>query len=151
MKGRGTMFVFSVKTSKTQIFWALVCLVLIAGILLTMALWPDTAPTAAKPIAVASAEDGVTYLKTLGYDVTAGDVQEIQLPETLDGTLSAYMQLLKTAGVDITPFLGKRVKMRTFTVNDMAGVQIHLYTYKDKVIAGDITQNGIPAPLTSKQ
>jgi hypothetical protein len=141
------MFVFSVKTSKAQILWAVICLVLIAAILLTMALWPDTATTSAKPQAVVTADDGVAYLKNLGYEAIPGDVQEIQLPDEMDDTLEKYNALLKQTGVDITPFLGKRVKLRSFSVENMPGTTIHLYTYKDKVIAGDITENGVPRPL----
>ena len=150
------MFVYSCKTNKTQLFWAVVCLLLLGGILLTLTLWPaDAEDTAALPAPALSAEDGVAYLKSLGYTVTAGEVKEVQIPEEFDDTLTAYNALQKTAGFDLTPYRGKRLQCRTYTVENFPGedtVEIHLYLYKEKIVAGDISSTaagGFQLPLQS--
>lgn len=147
------MFVFSCKTTKKQLFWAVVCIFLLIGILLTLVFWPEDTTDTAAPLTAATAEEGAAYLRSLGYEVSGGDVREIQLPDALDETLSGYNALLQQAGLDITPYLGKRVKYRTYTVENHASgaATAHLYMYKDKIIAGDITVNGVPEILKPKE
>lgn len=146
------MFVFSCKTSKKQLIWAVVCVILLIAILLTLAFWPKKATDTAAQLSASTAEEGAAYLRSLGYEVSGGDVREIQLPEEPDQTLSAYNELLKQAGMDITPLLGKRVKYRTYTVSNHpdGAATAHLYIYKDKIVAGDITVNGVPTLLKPK-
>ncbi len=146
------MFVFSCKTTKKQLVWAVVCVFLLVAILLTLAFWPEAATDTAAPLSVATAEEGAAYLRSLGYEVSGGDVREIQLPDEPDQTLSTYNALLQKAGLDITPYLGKRVKYRTYTVENHPDgtATAHLYIYKDTIIAGDITVNGVPTILKPK-
>ncbi len=143
------MFVFSYKTTKKQLFWAVVCAFLLLAIVLTLAFTPQKTTDTAAPQAAATAEDGAAYLRALGYEVTGGDVREIRLPDEPDETLSAYNALLQKAGKDLTPYLGKRVKYRTYTVKNhgSGAATAHLYMYKDTIIAGDITVNGVPEIL----
>lgn len=140
------MFVFSCKTTKKQLFWALVCIILLTAILLTLAFWPDkttaTAAPAAPTATAATADDGIAYLKALGYTATGGDIREMQVPEEFDETLTAYNQLQQSVGMDLLPYRGKRLKCRTYTVTGHPSGQAavaHLYLYKDTVVGGDIS------------
>ncbi len=152
------MFVYSCKTNKTQLFWAVVCLLLLGGILLTLVLWPEDAQdTATRPLTAMTAEDGVAFLQSLGYNVTAKETREVQIPEEFDETLTEYNELQRSVGLDLTPYRGKRLKCRTYTVENFPGedtVEIHLYLYKDKIVAGDISSTevgGFQLPLQPKE
>lgn len=142
------MFVFSCKTTKKQIFWTVVCILLLAVLIVAAVISPEnTADTAT----VTTAEEGVAYLQSLGYEATGGEVREIRLPDRLDGTLAAYNELLRSAGLDLTPYLGKQVQYRTYTVKTEAGdAPAHLYIYRGQIIGGDVTVNGVPKILKPK-
>lgn len=147
------MFVYSCKTTKKQLIWAGVCLILLVAILLTLAFWPENAAKTSRPITAATVDEGVAYLQTLGYTVAGGDLREVQIPEEFDETLSAYNALQQSAGMDLTPYRGKRLKCRTYTVTNYPAadtVEVHLYLYKDKIVAGDISStaaDGFQLPL----
>lgn len=128
------MFVFSLKTSKRQMAWAVVCVLLLIAILLTLALWPETTPTAA----AAENDSGKAFLAALGYTAQDGEVREVRLPDTADATLTTYNALQKTAGMDLSAYCGKTVRLCTYTVTDHpAGEAVaHLYVYKDHVVGG---------------
>ena len=133
------MFVFSCKTTKKQIFWTVVCILLLAVLIVAAVIFPE------------NTEEGVAYLQSLGYEATGGEVREIRLPDRLDGTLAAYNELLRSAGLDLTPYLGKQVQYRTYTVKTEAGdAPAHLYIYRGQIIGGDVTVNGVPKILKPK-
>ncbi len=95
---------------------------------------------------VTTADDGIAYLLSCGYTATGGDKEEIQIPDTVDSTLAMYA---KTAGIDLTPLLGKRIERRTYTVTDHpdGAAVAHLYIYRNNIIAGTLTVNGKLYPL----
>lgn len=141
------MFVFSYKTSKKQLIVTGVCICLLIALLVVLTGLPhSTAPTAS------ANADGADYLKGLGYTVTGGEMREIQLPEHSDSVISRYAAMLQAADMDITPYLGKRVQMYTYTItNHPNGDAVaHVYMYQNKVIAGDITVDGVPTILKPK-
>jgi len=142
VKGVVFVFVFSCKTTKKQLVSLVLCAVLLIG-LLSAALWRENSVSAAK---VTTDDKGVAYLKDCGYTAIDGKLQEIQVPDTVDDTLTAFA---KAAGLDITPLLGKRIQCRTYTVTDHpdGAAVAHLYLYKDNIIAGTITVNGKLHPL----
>ncbi len=131
------MFVFSLKTSKRQMAWAVVCVLLLIAILLTLALWPDATPTTAQ----ADTDSAGAYLTALGYTAKVGEVRTVRLPDTPDETLLTYNALQKTAGMDLLPYCGKTLELHTYTVTDHpAGEAVaHLYLYKNHVVGGDIS------------
>ena len=85
----------------------------------------------------------------------AAEVREVLIPDIFDDTFTAYNALQLQAGLDLSPYHGKRVKCWTYTVRNYPAsdpVQAHLYLYKDRVIGGDISsavQDGFQLPLTS--
>lgn len=129
------MFVFSLKASKRQTVWAAVCLLLLIGILLTLALWPETVtqPTAQ--------DSGTVFLASLGYTAAAGETETVRLPDTPDETLLEYEALQRTADMSLLPYCGKTVELRSYTVADHAAGEAvaHLYMYKNRIVGGDIS------------
>ena len=146
------MFVYAVKATERQILAIVICVVLLA-VMLVLAFRPSAAPTAAV-IRAADNDQRVAYLLSLGFEVDPeGEVREVLIPDVFDDPFTAYNALQQQAGMDLSPYHGKRVKCWTYTVKnypDPAPVQAHLYVYKDRIIAGDISsaaQDGFSRPL----
>lgn len=136
------MFVFSCKTTKTQLTCIALCAVLLVG-MLSAAFWRDSTVSVAK---VTTADEGISYLKSYGYTATGGEKEELQVPDTADSTLTTYAEI---AGIDLTPLLGKKIERRTYTITDHPDgtATAHLYLYKNNVLAGTLTVNGKLYPL----
>ena len=145
------MFILSMKASPKRLFPVLLCLVLILAMLIAGLCFPTsrTMMTAA-PVMGDSDEACATYLTSLGYETVlpAASVREITLPDRFDDTLTAYNELQKQAGFDLSGYAGQRVKYRTYALTDNTG-DIHIYVYKDRIIGGDITIGGNAMPLIS--
>lgn len=147
------MFVCAVKASKRQIVAVVICVVLLA-VMLILAFRPSAASPTAAVIRAADNDQRVAYLLSLGFEVDPeGEVREVLIPDVFDDPFTAYNALQQQAGMDLTPYHGKRLKCFTYTVKnypDPAPVQAHLYVYKDRIVAGDISsaaQDGFSRPL----
>lgn len=143
------MFIYSVKTSKKQLISILVCVVMLIVILLVAIFWPEreASPTSG-PVAAAGEAEYIAFLTELGYEVDPAEksVKEILIPETFDDVFTQYNDLQKTAGMDLEPYQGKRVKCWTYPVVNYPSdspVEAHLYIYKDKIIGGDIASTAL--------
>lgn len=146
MKGVVYVFVFSCKTTKKQLFCVGLCVLLAIGMLSTGALRRQDA----KPTATAFTTDaGITYLQSCGYTATGGTITDIQIPDTVDSTVTMYAQ---TAGIDIAPLLGKTVQCCTYTVTNhpQGAATAQLYLYKENIVAATLTVNGRLYPLEVK-
>lgn len=146
------MFVLSMKTTRPRMLAACGIVTLLAVTVIALACGQKTVATAA----VAPDEGGrIAYLNGLGYEVASGtgEVREVLIPVEFDDAFAAYNQLQQTAGMDLSPYRGKRVKCWTYTVTnvpDDGQILAHLYIYKDKVVGGDISstaQNGFTQGL----
>ena len=133
------MFFVSIKTDKKQLISLLVCLLVLITVVVVSVFRP-MGGTQASAMLTDDAQR-MAYLRSLGYEIEAGaEVQEIQLPAAWDEELTRYNQLQQTAGFDLTPYLGKRVKCWTYTVTNLPEPAVaHLYIFKDALIAGDVT------------
>lgn len=66
--------------------------------------------------------------------------------DEFDEVFTQYNDLQKTAGMDLEPYHGKRVKCWTYTVLNYPGeegVLAHLYIYKDKIVGGDVSSTAL--------
>lgn len=134
------MFVVSVKTNKKQLISLLICLAVLITVVLVSILRPMGDTTTSVTLADDAAR--VSYLRQLGYEVDASaQIEEVLLPDQWDDPLVNYNNLQRSAGFDLAPYLGKRVKCWTYTVTNLPDKQAvaHLYTFRDHLIAGDIT------------
>ncbi len=150
------MFVLSVKTGKKQLLSALVCLAVVAVLATVSLLIPVSDATAVSGVPVISTvvdtgKERVAFLKNLGYEVEeeATQIREIRIPDEPDAALLSYNELQKQAGLDLEPYLGKRVKLYSYRVVGGSGASAaHLYVYRNTVIAGHIdTTDGEKALL----
>lgn len=139
------MFVFSVKTDRKSLVWGLTGVIAVLAAVVVMVSQPaGSRATGGKAIdlCVSTAEERVQLLNDLGHQVSDETVQEIRLPDDPDEELTAYEALQQSAGMSLLRYAGKRVKLYTYTVTNAqtAGkVTAHLYVYRNRVIAGDIT------------
>ena len=153
------MFVVSVKTSKKRL-WALLACVAALLLMVWAAVGHASSPTAANaPVTAEGGSDTkrIAFLRSLGYRVTPQHmaVQEILIPDVFDEETTSYNELQQTAGMDLQPYHGKRVKCWTYAVQgDVSGkeTEAHLYEYKQTIIAGDVAAkeaDGFMRALTS--
>lgn len=139
------MFVFSVKATRKRLIAVLAGFLAVVGIVTLVLCLPTTQSTAGRAVdlKVTSAEERVQLLHELGYEVADETVQEIRLPDEPDAALTAYEALQTPAGLSLLKYSGKRVKLYTYTVTNAqtdGTVKAHVYIYRDRVIAGDITE-----------
>lgn len=144
------MFVCSIKTSKKQILSMLICVVMLIAILIVAVAWPGGESSAQTYSPVTAADDAgrIAFLQDLGYEVTpqGAEVREVLIPDEFDDVFAGYNDIQKTAGMDLEPYHGKRVKCWTYTVTNYPGeenVVAHLYIYKDKIVGGDISSTAL--------
>ena len=100
------------------------------------------------PVAAADDTERIGFLRDLGYEVTpqSVEVREVLIPDEFDEVFTQYNDLQKTAGMDLEPYHGKRVKCWTYTVLNYPGeegVLAHLYIYKDKIVGGDVSSTAL--------
>lgn len=144
------MFVFSVKAEKKHLLAALVCTVVaVTMVVLGLCLPTQSVGGRVTNFKAATAQERVALLNEWGYTVELADetVQEIRVPDEPDEALRTYEALQTSSGLSLLKYSGKRVKLYTYAVSD--GRTAHVYCYRDRVVAGDITANGTQKPLIS--
>ena len=137
------MLIWTARFSKKKA----VCTVIIAGLVMALLIVltgriPDPEP--AQQPELTTNEERVSYLDSLGWQVDPEPVETLQflLPAQLEGTYLAYNELQLTQGFDLAPYCGKQLARYTYTVtnypNRQDGVQVNLYLYENRPVAGDI-------------
>ena len=133
------MFVVSVKTGYKQILTALGCVAVMVVALVTASAMPKSVSVSATT-QVNDVTQRVAYLRAHGCEVveSSEEVREIQLPDQPD---EAILQYCEQIGASFEPYYGKRVRLYSYdTAND---AKAHLYVYRNRVVAGDIEEEGV--------
>ncbi len=136
------MFVVSLALNRRRWLSLGMFLLLAFAISVSFALPPAAISISATERYAATAQDRLSFLRSLGYEVseTAEEVQELHLPDELDATLLEYEALQQTASMSLAPYCGKRVRVYSYSIiNAEEAATAHLYVYRDRVVAGDIT------------
>lgn len=148
------MFVFSVKATRKGLMMALAGAATVIGMVVLALVLPPSQAVGGKPAdrRVTSAEERVALLDRWGYAVEGETVQEIRVPEEGDTALDRYEALQNSSGLSLKEYEGKRVKCYTYTVvGSEPPVKVHLYVYRDRVVAGDVTAaDGTQTALITK-
>lgn len=90
-------------------------------------------------------EDRVAYLQAFGWEPGAAPIieMEVQIPKEFDAAYEEYNTLQKSQGLDLSKYKGKRAMLYTYELNTHpsgeTGVTASLVTYKDRIIAADIS------------
>ncbi len=85
----------------------------------------------------------IEFLNSLGLKVneTAVSVKETRIPQKLTGVYFEYSQIQKDAGFKLSDFCGKAATHYVYILNDNPQKTVNVLVVKDKIIAGDITNN----------
>lgn len=89
-------------------------------------------------------EDVVEFLAQFGWQVDANptEVKTVTIPTEFDKVFSAYNELQKEQGLNLSKFKGKDVQRYTFTVTNYEGydgtVFANVLVHRNRVIGGDI-------------
>ena len=140
------MFVCSVKTSYKQILSLLGCLAVLAVAAVSAAVLPEQAMTVSSA-RVTSSEERMAYLRSLGYEIVedSEEVREVRIPDEPDEVLLQYDALQEGTGRSLVEYGGKRVRLYSYDIAD--GGAAHLYVYRDRIVAGDVENEGEMQPI----
>ena len=145
------MFIYSLKASTIK-FFAVVCVAL-ATLITLIAFIPvaavddNVAASADMDIdytGIKTNEDRINFLAQFGWQVEPDAVEsvEVTIPEEFDKIFTAYNELQKRQGLDLTKFKKKNVQRYTYKITNYDGydgtVYANILVYRNKVIAGDV-------------
>ncbi|MBQ9113014.1 MAG: DUF4830 domain-containing protein [Clostridia bacterium] len=144
------MFIYSLKASTIK-FFAVVCVAL-ATLITLIAFIPiaadDTAPVSGSIdidyTGIKTEEDRIEFLRQFGWEVKPEAVEsvEVTIPENFDKIFTAYNELQKRQGLDLSKYKKKNVQRYTYEITNYDGydgtVYANILVYRNKVIAGDV-------------
>ena len=93
---------------------------------------------------IKSAEDAADFLSQFGWKVDATPIESktVTIPAEFDKIFSAYNELQKEQGLDLSKYKRKEVTRYTFSVTNYEGFEGTVYAnvlvYRNRVIGGDI-------------
>ncbi|MDD6799098.1 MAG: DUF4830 domain-containing protein [Firmicutes bacterium] len=146
------MFVYSFRASTLKFVGVvLLSTVLLIGLL---TLIPSHAPTAASLMysgvskinfsKVKTNEDRIAFLSQFGWTVDSTPVEEkeVTIPDEFDRVFTAYNDLQKQQGLDLSRYRRKKVMRYTYSITnypDYNGtVYANVLVYRNNVIGGDV-------------
>ncbi len=140
------MFIWSVKLNR-NIIWG-ICAALCLSIGAAAAFSPKDASDVLKhsfDTAGKTTEQQITFLQNFGYETEAEPIliEEVIIPSEFGEDYTAYNDLQKISGFDLSKYKGNRAKKYTYRVinyPDFNGEVIaNILVYKGKIIGGDIS------------
>lgn len=145
------MFIYSLHASTIR-FLAVLCLALTALIALVVIVptysQGDSTQVGASVSydysGVKTASDRIAFIEQFGWKVDPEPVsaKEVRIPEEFDKVLSAYNELQRTQGLDLTHYKRKTVMRYTYTLTNYPSydgtVYVNILVYRNTVIAGDV-------------
>lgn len=144
------MFIYSLKASTIK-FFAVVCVALVTLITLIafipVAAVDDVAADGETNInysGIKTNDDRVNFLLQFGWQVDpeAKESVEVRIPDEFDKIFTAYNEMQKRQGLDLSKFKKKNVQRYTYEVLNYDGydgtVYANILVYRNKVIGGDI-------------
>ena len=147
------MFIYSLRASTVKLVGvicvALTVLIALIAFVPTYAISSQTSAGVDQEVnysydKVKSAEDAVSFLSQFGWtvDPTPTEVKTVTIPAEFDKVFSAYNDLQKEQGLNLTKYKNKEVTRYTFTVTNYEGydgtVYANILVYRNRVIGGDI-------------
>ncbi len=145
------MFIYSLKASTIK-FFAVICVAL-ATLITLIAFIPvaavdrDAAASVNADInygGIKTNEDRVEFLSQFGWQVKTDAVEsiEVKIPEAFDKIFTAYNEIQKQQGLDLSKYKEKNVMRYTYEITNYDGydgtVYVNILVYRNKVIGGDV-------------
>lgn len=145
------MFIYSMHANTIK-FFAVICLSLTALIAL-IAFVPSYTSGDSQQVGVDASynfekiktnDDRIAFLKQFGWEVEAFPVKEqaVIIPSEFDKIFSAYNEIQRAQGLDLTSFKKKSVMRYTYVVKNYPNydgeVYVNILIYRNVVIGGDV-------------
>lgn len=147
------MFIYSLRASTVKLVGvicvALTVLIALIAFVPTYAISSQTSAGVDQEVnynydKIKNAEDAVSFLSQFGWTVNAEptEVKTVTIPAEFDKVFSAYNELQKEQGLNLTKYKNKEVTRYTFTVTNYESydgtVYANVLVYRNRVIGGDI-------------
>ena len=147
------MFVYSLRATTVKLV-GVICVAL--TVLITLIAFVPTYTVPTQPGAVGdapvsysydkirSSEDAAAFLSQFGWTVNAEptEVKSVTIPSEFDKVFSAYNELQKEQGLNLSRYKRKEVTRYTFSVtnypNYTGTVYANVLVYRNRVIGGDV-------------
>lgn len=141
------MFVYSLKSKHIKV--ALLLFFAVFTVVSLFILSRDTAQTGKGDnvtLKASTQEERVAFLSQFGWEIDEDpvEVREVIIPEEFDDTYTAYNEIQKKQGFDLTVYAGIRVKRWTYTVKNYTGyenkecIHANILVYDGLVVGGDV-------------
>ena len=141
------MFIYSLKASTVK-FVAVLSVALVALITLIAFIPAQSDSVSASSqidySGIKTGDDRVAFLGQFGWQVKPEPVAcvEVKIPEAFDKVMSAYNEIQRGQGLDLTKYKGKTVQRYTYEITNYDGyngvVYANIIVYRNKVIGGDV-------------
>lgn len=142
------MFVFSVHKRQVKLCILIACIVAVAiAFFVVSKKGVEASNNSNMNLKASTAEERIAYLSQFGWSVLEDpvEVKEVIIPETFDDTYTAYNELQKSQGFDLSLYAARRVKCWTYQVTNYPGyenrdcIHANLLVYDGQVIGGDVS------------
>lgn len=140
------MFVYSIKSKHIKV--ALLVIFVIMTVISLVILSQDSQQTGKSGMSIKASthEERMAFLSQYGWEINEEpvEVQEVIIPQEFDDTYTAYNEIQKAQGFDLTVYAGMRVKRWTYIVENYLGyenkecIHANILVYDGLVIGGDI-------------
>ena len=146
------MFVYSLRATTVKLIGvicvALTLLITLIAFVPTYSI-PDSpggldAPVSYSYDKIRTSEDAASFLSQFGWTVGAEptEVKTVTIPREFDKVFSAYNELQKEQGLNLSKYKGKEVTRYTFSLTNYpeytGTVYANVLVYRNRVIGGDI-------------
>ena len=140
------MFVYSIKSKhiKVALLVAFVIMTVISLIILSQ----DSQQTGKSGMSIKASthEERMAFLSQYGWEIDEEpiEVQEVIIPAEFDDTYTAYNEIQKAQGFDLTVYAGMRAKRWTYMIKNYTGyenqdcIHVNVLVYDGLVIGGDV-------------
>lgn len=141
------MFVYSIKSKHIKV---LLLLLFVAFTVVSLFVLSRDSTQTGKgdnmSLKASTHEERMAFLSQFGWEIDEEpvEVREVIIPEEFDDTYTAYNEIQKKQGFDLTVYAGMRVKRWTYTVKNYAGyenqecIHANILVYDGLVVGGDI-------------
>lgn len=141
------MFVYSIKSKHVKV--VLLLLFVVLTVISLFVLSRDSTQTGRGDnltLKASTHEERMAFLSQYGWEIDEEpvEVREVIIPEEFDDTYTAYNEIQKAQGFDLTVYAGMRVKRWTYTVKNYTGyenkecIHANILVYDGLVVGGDI-------------
>ena len=139
------MFVFSIKSSKLKIaLTAFAAVLAVAAVVLLINRGKPAVSDNAISLKASNASERAAFLSQFGWEVDRATVTscEVTVPAEFDAVFSAYNEIQKRQGLDLSGYKKKTVMRYTYEVTNYDGYDGTVYAtvlvYRKHVIGGDV-------------